>query len=241
MNDLIKTLHEILGTTTKTALWVKIIAILLFLFCAWMCINYFFQHYPNAEVTSSPFDYNGMLVGFFTLLVTLLVGWNIYSTINAKDELDKAIRGIKDQYDKVIQAMKDDIRRLSDTETEQAIIQAEQKGIEQANEVDKGFIKLNFPQEVMDAIEHQMKIEGTMLYVWAYNVADEYKTFRQIFDEFKSVQRKHPKRVAYIGGNQASDSKAAEIIKIARDSKLKMLSSIRAMRQDTDNKNGDNP
>lgn len=239
MNNLLKTLHEILGTTTKVALWVKILAIFMFLFCAWMCTNYFFQHYPDAEVTSRPFDYNGMLVGFFTLLVTLLVGWNIYSTINAKDELDKAVRSIKEQYDKDIADMKADIKRLTKSDIDREIEQAEQKGIEEANEVDKGFVELNLPQEVIEAVEKQMQVQETMLYVWAYNVADEYKTFKQIFEEFKSVQRKHPKRVAYIGGNQATDEKAIEVIKEARDSKQKMLASIRAMRQDTDKKNGD--
>lgn len=34
------------------------------------------------------FDYFGVIVGFFTLLVTFLIGWNIYSTIKAKEELE---------------------------------------------------------------------------------------------------------------------------------------------------------
>ena len=98
MKNVINLLHEILGTTTKIALVVKIIVILLFVFCCWMCIHYYIQHYPAAEVTSMPFDYNGMLVGFFTLLVTLLVGWNIYSTINAKDELEQ----YKSKFDEIL-------------------------------------------------------------------------------------------------------------------------------------------
>lgn len=104
MNKAIKVLHEILGTTTKIAMTVKIIAIVLFLFCSWMSINYFFQHYPDAEVTSKPFDYNGMLVSFFSLLVTLLVGWNIYSTINAKNDYDF----LHNQYKSKIKAIESD-------------------------------------------------------------------------------------------------------------------------------------
>ena len=43
------------------------------------------------------FDYQGVLVGVLSLLVTVLVGWNIYTIIdikNTKDKIDEAIRKI---------------------------------------------------------------------------------------------------------------------------------------------------
>lgn len=106
MNKATKYLHDILGTTTKIALLVKIGVILLFCFCVWMCANYYLQHYPDAEVTSKPFDYNGMLVGFFTLLVTLLVTWQIYSTIKAKDEVSSTKQELNKEVSKGIRFIK---------------------------------------------------------------------------------------------------------------------------------------
>ena len=61
-------------------------------------LHYLFVFFPRVlknedsvlELNHLNFDYLGVIVGFFTLLVTLLVGWNIYSTIKARDELGKA-------------------------------------------------------------------------------------------------------------------------------------------------------
>ncbi|MDE5745530.1 MAG: hypothetical protein K2H84_07755, partial [Paramuribaculum sp.] len=135
INDFLK---DILGTTSKIAAWVKILAILMFCFCSWMCVNYYLQHYPDAEITSKPFDYNGMLVGFFTLLITLLVGWNIYSTINAKDELEKT----RDKYESDIKHIKSDIEKLKET-------QAEQKGAENERKQMSQKVNLSLPQEAL--------------------------------------------------------------------------------------------
>lgn len=220
--------------------YVRIIVYIAIFFCVCICVHYLAYCYPHfIPPKNTGFDYMGVIIAVLSAIITLVVGWTIYSTIKAKDELDNAVKTIKEQYDRDIAIMKTDIKRLTKSDIDREIEQAEQKGIEQANEVDKGFVEINLSQEVISVVENQMQVQGTMLYAWAWNVADEYKTFKQIFEEFKSVQRKHPKRVAYIGGNQATDEKAVEVIKEARDSKLKMLASIRAMRQDTDKKNGD--
>lgn len=45
------------------------------------------------------FDYQGMIVGVLSLLITILIGWQIYTTINVKEELD-GIKDIRKEIDK---------------------------------------------------------------------------------------------------------------------------------------------
>lgn len=42
-------------------------------------------HFPS--LNKYTFDEGGILMALFGVLVTLLVGWNIYSTIKAKQEI----------------------------------------------------------------------------------------------------------------------------------------------------------
>lgn len=236
MNELIKILHEILGTTTKIALCVKIIAILVFLFCAWMCANYFLQHYPEAEVTSKPFDYNGMLVGFFTLLVTLLVGWNIYSTINAKDELKNTTSKLKEQYGKDIDDMKSNIQKLQSMVSEQNIKQAEQRGAEMERKREEPSLDLQVSEGLKKWVDDMVIEKGVKLYQWAWHISDEYTSLLQIFNMYKEEKRKHPKRVLYYQERLATDEEALEMIKHARQDKLTMLKSIRQLTEQSDQK-----
>lgn len=227
MKKTINILHEILGTTTKIALWVKIIAILIFVFCTWMCVNYFIQHYPDAEVTSKPFDYNGMLVGFFTLLVTLLVGWNIYSTINAKEELEKTRNKMKGDYDVDIKQMKSDIASLKTSQTKRAIQQAEERGAQNERKIASSMPPLALSKEIMDWADRDIAKKGTKLYEWLWSIIDEVKTNGQILDDYAKALKKCRKRVSYINGREATEIEVIELANEIRPIKLMILGAIK--------------
>lgn len=107
MNRATKYLHEILGTTTKIAIWVKIISLLLFCLSVFVSFHYLFCNFPTkADRESLSFDYEGLLVGFYGLLVTLLVAWQIYSTVKAKDEVSSTKKELNAEVRKSIRVIK---------------------------------------------------------------------------------------------------------------------------------------
>lgn len=83
-----------------------ILLILSLAYCMWMCVNYHIQHYPDAEITSKPADYFGMIAGFFALLVTFLVGWQIWQTITSRREIEQSTRAARD-----IELLRDELTR----------------------------------------------------------------------------------------------------------------------------------
>lgn len=44
------------------------------------------------------FDYMGIIVGILSLLVTILIGWQIYNFIYSREEINKAIKNIITEY-----------------------------------------------------------------------------------------------------------------------------------------------
>lgn len=224
VNDYLK---DILGTTSKIALWVKIIAILLFVFCTWMCANYFFQHYPDAEVTSKPFDYNGMLVGFFTLLVTLLVGWNIYSTISAKEELEKAKDKLKEQYKEDIAKLKADVDKLKIEQQAQATKETEEatKTVDAMREISEQNVSLAaiLNTRAYETVQRQILIEGTKLRDWLYDIIDASMSIEDIYAKYLEVKAKHPEKVSFINGRDATRNEVLETINMVRPIKLTLL------------------
>ncbi len=55
----------------------------------------------NARQSETCFDYQGIIVGSFSLFVTVLVAWNIYSIIDVKNT-KKECEEIKRNYDKLV-------------------------------------------------------------------------------------------------------------------------------------------
>ncbi len=75
--------------------YVRIIAYVAIAFCLGVAIHYLAvelprilnNDYSNSHLHNLGVDYLGLIVAIFAIIVTLLVTWNIYSTINAKEEL----------------------------------------------------------------------------------------------------------------------------------------------------------
>ena len=53
------------------------------------------------------FDYLGLIVGSFSILVTVLIGWNIYTLVDFKNEV-KVIKNYKEELDEVKWVLFDD-------------------------------------------------------------------------------------------------------------------------------------
>lgn len=95
--------------------YVQIIAWICVFFCVAICVHYIVVFYPRfttidvhkAYYENLGVDYWGILVGFFTLLVTLLVGWQIYSTINARKELDSFKKETAEAFNRRIQHLEE--------------------------------------------------------------------------------------------------------------------------------------
>ena len=65
------------------------------------------------------FDYIGAIIGVLSFLVTLLIGYQIYTVINVKEEL-KEVRRIKDQIESKIQIKSETITNEYKDELKQA-------------------------------------------------------------------------------------------------------------------------
>lgn len=84
--------------------------------------HYFCVFYPrfttidahNTYYKNLGIDYWGIIVGFLTLLVTLLVGWNIYSTIKAKDDLNEQKKKLDDEVESTKKALKHQYSNIFD-------------------------------------------------------------------------------------------------------------------------------
>lgn len=124
INKLNDTLSS-LGSTEKIAidvrdinLSVRIIAYIALAFCLGVAIHYMAIALPRIyeykkttnELQNFGVDYLGLIVAIFAIIVTLLVTWNIYSTIKAKEELKDHHKKLKEEYDsakKKIEALPD--------------------------------------------------------------------------------------------------------------------------------------
>lgn len=83
---------------TKSILdYLKAIAWVVIPFCLLGSLHYLFVFFPRTACEKDNhilfnhlgFDYFGVVVGFFTLLVTLLVGWQIFSNIKERERIEK--------------------------------------------------------------------------------------------------------------------------------------------------------
>lgn len=198
------------------------IAILLFLtlaYCSWMCIHYHIQHYTSATITSQPADYFGMIVGFFTLLITLLVTWQIISTIRAKNELNEIKDALKDQYEneivslqKQIKEMKGEITSLTD---QQADTSDKIKDMKLPN--------IALSESLIEWVNFDIAKRGTNLYNWLWSFITKETTMADILTEYERIKATNPLEVSFIDGREATDTELINLVKETRKIKLDAL------------------
>lgn len=104
---------------TKSILdYLKAIAWVVVPFCLLGSLHYLFVFFPRTVCEKDNhilfnhlgFDYFGVVVGFFTLLVTLLVGWQIFSNIKERERIDKLTESntnFRNELERRIKALED--------------------------------------------------------------------------------------------------------------------------------------
>lgn len=205
----------------------KLLSFVALAFCVWMCVHYYIQHYPNAEITSKPMDYFGMIVGFFTIMITLLIGWNIHSTIKAKDELDEARDKMRKQYKSDIAKLKTDVEELKAAQTKLATKETEDatKTVDAIREISEQNVSLAaiLNSRAYETAQRDILIHGTKLYNWLFKIIDESMSVEDIYSKYLEVKEKHPEKVSFINGMDATRNEVLETINIVRPIKLMLL------------------
>ena len=84
------------------------ISIFLSIIAIIICIINFFVF--NIRVAPYEFDVYGVLVGILGILVTFLLGWQIFSVFQMKKEIDKLKADISQEVDTEIEKLRKDIK-----------------------------------------------------------------------------------------------------------------------------------
>lgn len=107
--------YHLFGKLNEIDFWIKVVAIVLFGLVVFVCLHYLCTTYPHQSKEIHNMDYLGVISAFFGLLVTILVGWNIYNTIDAKGEMGKFRDEKDDIYIKAAKIAKETVNtRLLD-------------------------------------------------------------------------------------------------------------------------------
>ena len=141
------------------------------------------MHFPRIIDPNLGFDYMGIIVGILSLLVTVLVGWNIFNTLEFKKELEqikqqleekeKTLKKLKEEIEKTLKKLK---KEIDDNFEEYSC-----KGYETFAEIGIEFAKISISSLLPDtkkaAISNTIRNIVTAICFYAqaekYNDADE--------------------------------------------------------------------
>ncbi|MFH8143290.1 MAG: DUF2730 domain-containing protein [Muribaculaceae bacterium] len=230
-SDVNAILHETKGFARfcKYTCWVIIP------FCLIASIHHLFVYFPRIlnpstiEQGQSGYahlgvDYLGIIVALFAIIVTILVTWQIYSTIRAKEELRETQKEIKESFEKRLKELENKVEKLNNRNSKT-------DGIEEAKEQIHEAISLALPKDLLDRVDFDIAKKSTELYKWLWRVIDETKTNGQILDEYKSVKNKRPRKVAFVNGREATDAEVIELINEIRPIRIMILTAINKPKQ----------
>jgi len=102
----LKSSSQITIEGSNTKILFKVIAYIGLFFCLLVAIHYLSCELPrlvnndaaNSHINNLGVDYLGLIVAIFAILVTLLVTWQIYSTIKVKEELENSKKDIEERF-----------------------------------------------------------------------------------------------------------------------------------------------
>lgn len=130
------------------------------------------MHFPRIIDSNLGFDYMGIIVGVLSLLVTVLVGWNIFNTLEFKKELEQ-IKKNSEEKEMMLNKLK---KEIDDNFEEYSC-----KGYETFAEIGIEFAKISIsillPDNKKAAISNTIRNIVTAICFYAqaekYNDADE--------------------------------------------------------------------
>lgn len=221
INKLNSTLSS-LGSTERIAidvrdinLSVRIIAYIALAFCLGVVIHYLaialpriYEAKENAEeLQNFGVDYLGLIVAIFAVIITLLVTWQIFSTIKAKEELRDVQQNIKNMFDLEIDRIKRDVSSIRAEMINDKIL----KEIKNRQLTDEQIeIIRNFWN-----VDHANTAK-TNLYKWVVSKLTDDASEQIIAQEWAELCGKNAEIVSYIDGRQATLDELVEVIRIVR-------------------------
>ena len=215
--------------------YVRIIAYIAIVICLFISLHYLCVHYARIiPFKGTGADYLGVIVAILAIIVTLLVGWQIFSTIKAKEELRQARQDVENRFadrlielDKCCKNGRSELEKLKDKVENFSNKQSKTDGVEEAKEEIKKVIDLSFPKEILERIDFDIAKKGTKLYSWLWAIIDETKTDGQILDEYRKVKNKSPQKVSFINGRVATDAEVVALMNDVRPVKIMFLKAIK--------------
>lgn len=154
---------------------------------------------------SADTDLMGVIVSVLSILITLLVAWQIYSTIKAKEELREIQKDIRDKFEKEIKVLQN---QLVGVRIKQAKIETRDVNpklnisFSRLNDIVHLDRKLNDSEKAMVA---------TPLYKWLWNMAKSRSSMEDMTIVLESMQGKSEHNAnfvhidGYIGGRETLD------------------------------------
>lgn len=226
-----KRLSEFHNNSSKIEIEVKsirfysaIVAYVVLFACFLAVIHYISHTLPRlteyGKTQNLGIDYLGLIVAIFAIIVTLLVTWQIFSTIKAKEELRETQREIKSDFESKI---KDLDTRLTKLSTQQAKTEGRVEEKQQPNQS----ISLALPPEIIEFSLAKMAKETSPLYNWLLEVIDGVKTITDILNEYSKVLKKSPNKVKYINGRFATKEEIIALIKEVEPIALMRINAIK--------------
>lgn len=202
--------------------YLKAIAWVVVPFCLLGSLHYLFVFFPRTVYEKDNhilfnhlgFDYFGIVVGFFTLLITFLVGWQIFSTIRAKEGLREMQQEYKERFDDKMKNLDDKIEEINQ---QLQVMNGDMKEVKGENNI------ISRAQEMFANINRDIDVQNTKLYEWLWRFIKEETSVTDVLIEYRKIKETNPDRVTYIDSREASEREVISLYYKLRPLKLTAL------------------